>query len=127
MPASNDFDPRLWEVDLASHRVTHASGFTARVCAIPMGEAELRELNAEGLVAISTLRSDNGAKWAVLANSESIDAAERWAASQSATPTRERGVSVIARHAGQAWLRLHMPPPTVDDTPPLRPLYANLR
>jgi hypothetical protein len=116
----HDFDPRFWEVDLASLRVSHICGFSARVCSMPMTAAELRELNDSGLVAIGTARGDNGAKWAILANAEAIAAGERWWSSHQSANANTQAVSLLARHAGQAWQRATMPPSTVD-------IISNLR
>lgn len=127
MPALDEFDHRLWEVDLTLRRVTHVSGFSARVCSMPMSEAELRALNADGLVAIGTMRGDGGARWAVLATSAAIEAGEGWAARQRSTAFNEKGVSILGRHAALAWMRSQLPPPTIEEAAPLRPLHSSFR
>jgi hypothetical protein len=110
----DDFDSRFWEVDVASFRVSHVGGFSARICSLPMTEPDLRELNTSGLIAIGTTRGDNGSKWAVLANAEAIAAGERWWSSRWTMERADRAVTVLAKHAGLAWLRAVMPPPTVE-------------
>lgn len=115
LPAvKDDFDSRFWEVDVASFRVSHICGFSARICSMPMTEPDLRELNASGLVAIGTTRGDDGSKWAVLANTAAVAAGERWWSSRGTMERGDRAVTVLAKHAGLAWLRAVMPPPTVE-------------
>lgn len=127
MPAPDEFDHRLWEVELPSRRVTHVSGFSARVCSMPMSEAELRALNADGLVAIGTMRGDGGTRWAVLATSAAIETGEGWTARQRSSALKEKGVSMLGRHAALAWMRSQMPPPTIEEAAPLRPLHSIFR
>lgn len=127
MSPLDEFDHRLWEIDIPSRRVTHVSGFSARVCGMPMSEAELRALNAEGLVAIGTMRGDSGTRWAVLATSADIAAGEAWTARQRSTAMKEKGVSMLGRHAALAWMRSQLPPPTMDEAAPLRPLHSGFR
>lgn len=124
--SSDQFNAHAWEIDLVAHRVTHVSGFSARVCELPLTETELRELNAQGLVAVGTVRADNGVRWAVLAANEAIACAERWVDHQSLHGTaRDRAITAVARDAARAWLHLSMPPPTVDET--LRPMSRAAR
>jgi hypothetical protein len=123
---TSDFEAD-WQVDLATHRVRHISGFSARVCEMPLTEAELRGLNADGLVAIGTVRADNGARWAVLATSEDITLVERWAERDSRGTGRNRALNTAARDAARVWLRAYLPPPTVDERTSLRPSSAALR
>ena len=127
LPMTPDqYNARAWEIDLAKQRVTHVSGFSARVCELPLTETELRDLNAQGLVAVGTVRADNGVRWAVLAASEAIARVERWADGESLHGTaRDRAITAIARDAARAWLELSMPPPTVDE--PLRPMSRAAR
>jgi hypothetical protein len=83
LAVEDDFDSRFWQVDVASFRVSHACGFSARNCSMPMTEPDLRELSASGLVAIGTTRDDDGSKWAVLANEGAVAASERWWSSRA--------------------------------------------
>jgi hypothetical protein len=123
---SDQFNAHAWEIDLAKHRVTHVSGFSARVCELPLTETELRELNAQGLVAVGTVRADNGVRWAVLAAGEDIAMVERWVDGQSLHGTaRDRAITNVARDAAKAWLHLSMPPPTIDES--LHPLARAAR
>ena len=123
----DDFDPRFWEVDLAAFRVSHIGGFSARLCSLPMTEPDLRELHASGLVAIGTTRDTNGGRWAVLAGSAAIEAGERWCSSRRSPESADHAVTLMAKHAGLAWLRALTPPPTLDSRHGLGPAGPRLR
>jgi hypothetical protein len=95
--------PRFWSIDLAAGVASHVSGFSARVKPMPMTDADMRALHAAGLVAIATVRADDGTKWAVLADDEAVTTASVWIAKGPNATSPDLAIARLAREAGEAW------------------------
>ena len=96
---------RFWSIDRHAGLASHVSGFVARIRQLPMSDGDLRALNADGLVAVATVRADEGSKWAVLADHAAVTSAATWLAQRDDHRSLDLQVARLAREAGEAWLQ----------------------